>query len=51
MWQTSKRAKVKPIETTVGRVIFNTVLPVELRFKNQVIRHSPPRAVPAQFNA
>ncbi len=37
MWAPTKRHKPKLLETTVGRVLFNNVLPAELRFKNQVM--------------
>lgn len=37
LYQQSKRHKPRLIDTTVGRVLFNAVLPPELRFVNRVL--------------
>ena len=48
MWAPTKRHKPKLLETTVGRVLFNNVLPAELRFKNQVMDKGALREVVAE---
>lgn len=48
LYQVSEDAHLELLETTVGRVLFNSVLPPEIRFKNQVMDKGTLREVVAE---